>query len=928
MVNPGMREGLPVPLLSSNMGQATPVTLPNTLRLAFVRAAFNLPAVSACCHAPSKQTPLDVPAAESFEWLRVGFAGFVAAQSMIFGLAVNLSPPSGTARLILHTALAVAAIVVFALVGSPVLRAAWEGALRRKPVFEHLFLAGILGAFAASLHATITGVGHVYYEVVAVLLAIYTFGRIIGERRRDATQRAADALGLEFSRCEKRAADGSFVEIPVREVCRGDVVQARAGTGVPVDGVVVGGTAFVVETALTGEPFPVVRRVGDAVLAGSRVVDRTLRIEATAPGCARRLDGLIGAVRTAREHGSRLEREADRWVAWFLPCVLVASIATFAFWTARSGWIVGVFNGLAVLLVACPCSMGLATPVAIWSTLERLARRGLVVHDSDLVERLARVDVAIFDKTGTLGHEELELVDFATAESVDRRRLRAEVAALESESGHPLARAFRGVAGSPLPVVRSVSVLPGEGIEGWVDGPEGGAHLRIGNEGVLPKGAEAESTALRGLLVGGDAACRWVYVVQDGRVAGVALLREKMRASARDALARLDAMGIDSRVLTGDRSEAAASHGLANVESGLLPAEKADRVMQLRSQGREVLFVGDGINDAPAMANASISLAMNQGSALAREAAMGEILGGDLSVVPEAVGLCRGALRTLRTNLWFAGAYNLIGMGLAAAGVLHPVAAALLMLASSFTVTARALRGTRISDPSPVRRTERPLRAAAGSALPRVLRPGAVVALFVAQAFMLPWMGDLSGVPAAGMTALFLVLALLAAWALFGKGFDRSARMAVEMFSFGGAAMLVGWWADAGFGAVVRDGVCLCGCPTSTLGAGLISGLNWMDVGMIAASLPAFFVKEAGPVDRSLRQRGFCWAAGLVGMLVGMQLAGWVMAQVPVATNPHGHFFATYAAMMTGMSAGMLLGCGLWNNVHRSASRDVRHSSP
>ncbi|MDD5200519.1 MAG: cation-translocating P-type ATPase [Terrimicrobiaceae bacterium] len=663
--------------------------------------------MSSCCHCATPDAR-DATTPRSADWVRIAFAAAIAAQSMIFSLAVNVSPPAGRTRWMLHAALAISAVIVFALVGLPLLRAALDAAARGRIVFEQLFLAGIFGAFGASLVSTLTGVGHVYYEVVAILLAIYTFGRALGERRRSAALDAARALGTEFETCARFDADGNLATVPVRDIRRGDVVEIAAGDGIPVDGMVVQGAALVNEATLTGEPFPATRRPGDLVLAGSRLLDGPLRVRATADGDGRLLDAMLARVRAAQSRGSRLEREADRLVAWFLPAVLLIAAVTFAAWTAHSGWTAGLFNALAVILVACPCSMGLATPIGIWSALADVGRRGLIADTGDLVERLARVDRVIFDKTGTLADEHLEIVEIACMTDVSRETLLAQVAAIEAASTHPIARAFRRPIGPAA--AADVNPISGVGIEGRV----GAVRLRIGNAALLAGRPQPALAGLRRQLQHADAATHEVFILRDGALAGIAILRERLRDPAREVIAELEAARIPCRVLTGDRADAAAAHGLASVEAGLSPVEKAARVREWSRDGR-ALFVGDGANDAPAMAEAHASLCFANGSPFAREVAMGEVH--DLRAIPYALARCRAAVRTIRQNLLFAAAYNFIGIGLAVAGILHPVAAALLMLGSSVTVSWRALRK---SDARLTPRAHPPSQASTDRGIPRL----------------------------------------------------------------------------------------------------------------------------------------------------------------------------------------------------------------
>jgi P-type E1-E2 ATPase len=336
------------------------------------------------------------------------------------------------------------------------------------------------------VHSSITGAGGVYYEIVAVLVAIYTFGTILARQRRDTLRRSIEKIGAAVDLCERVDPNGHRERVTVDRIVPGDQVLVGAGEGVPVDGTVSDGIALVSQAALTGEPYPVVKRPGDSILAGSRVEDSTLRIAAVSRGRSRRLDALLRSIEDARKNPGRIQREADRLVSWFLPLVLVIAALTTLGWTLQSGWITGVFNGLAVLLVACPCAMGLATPVAIWSALAALAKRGLFARGGDAIEALALIDTAVFDKTGTLSESDARIVDFVVAPGVDRAQLLREIAAVQTGSGHPIARAFRSAqAADSTLLARAIRVLPGAGIEGTL--PDG-TTLQVGNDGILASG--------------------------------------------------------------------------------------------------------------------------------------------------------------------------------------------------------------------------------------------------------------------------------------------------------------------------------------------------------------------------------------------------------------------------------------------------------
>lgn len=645
--------------------------------------------MSSCCHAADSSDDRELRS-EARVWLRLGGAALLAGQAMIFSLATNLSPVKGTAHIVIHGILALSAIGVFLLAGLPILRESWRAALRGRIVLEQFFLLGIAAAFAASVQCSLTGEGHIYYEVVAVLVAIYTFGTIMARRRYDALRDSIAKLGAAFDFCERVSCCGKTERIPVEETLPGDQILAGAGQGVPVDGVVVEGAALVSEAALTGEPYPVAKRPGDRILAGSLLEDSSLLIRATSKGRSRRLDQLLQSIDEARRHPSRIQREADRLVAWFLPVVLFVAAATTIGWSLHSGWLTGVFNGLAVLLIACPCAMGLATPVAIWSALAALARRGLIARDGDAIEALASSDIAVFDKTGTLSESDARIADFVCLADTDRPQLLREIAAVQTGSTHPIARAFRHAAPEDVPLLASgIRVLPGTGIEGIL---ADGVTLQIGNTALLKPEDHPED--LRKLPESHLRSGQEIFIRRNGRLCGLAILRESLRDSARPAVEEMRRLNLRTIVMTGDRKENAAQFGFSECLAGMTPDDKLREVEKLQRDGAHVLFIGDGINDAPAMAAAEASIALAAGNDLPRKTASLELSGNDLRAVPQAIALSRATVRAIRRNLAFAACYNVIGIALAAAGILHPVAAALIMMASSMIVTWRVISET------------------------------------------------------------------------------------------------------------------------------------------------------------------------------------------------------------------------------------------
>ncbi len=640
------------------------------------------------------------------EWMRFAVASVFAGQTMMFGLGLNIANPApeyGSPTYVFwHAALAVGALTVLLMLGVPLAVDAVRAWAARKVTVESLFLLSAIGALGASAVASFTGRGAVYYEVVPVVLAVYAVGKVLAARSRQRALVEVARLREDFSTARVLTRDGERRRVPVASLQAGARVQVLPGEPICVDGVVVEGTSYVRETAMTGEPSAVGRGVGDRVMAGTWAVDGSLTVEVQGEPGRRRLDVVLEAVEAARLAPSALQAQVDRIVRAFVPFVAVTAVLTFAVWyAAGSPASEALYNSMAVLLVACPCALGLATPAAVWTGLWRLADMGLVCRTGDFIEALARVDVLVFDKTGTLSLSELTVSAWVPGLGWDEARLRSVLAAVEARREHPIARALAGGAderAAKVYAVTSVRLHPGLGLEAWVR-DQGGRqlHVFVGERALMP------TTALAGLgqleaQVG--AVKRRVSVAVNGVAAGLVVLDEHVRRSVHETFSRLAAMGVDCAVMTGDPNPRLPDLPGVAIHAGLPPGEKALRVQELSAGGRNLVFVGDGINDAAAMTAASASIAIGEGAALARSVSAAVLAGESLGTLPDAVELCRRVRRTIRANLVFAAAYNVLGMGLAAAGLLHPVAAAVLMVGSSVVVSARVVRGVRGTQPA------------------------------------------------------------------------------------------------------------------------------------------------------------------------------------------------------------------------------------
>ena len=651
------------------------------------QACLDTPAI--VCRGADDCDDLDLKLSRA--WLKIAIAGVFAGQGMMFSLALNMTPPphGSPAYLILHGGLIFSSLVVMGFLGRPLFSSTWGMLRARRISIEGLFTLSLLGAFIGSVVGSLTGQGDVFYEVVAIVIAIYTFGRMLGERSQARLKLESERLRERFDRAMVADGAGIWVERPISQVSPGARVCVEPGSAFSVDGWIVEGVGYVEETALTGEPLPVVRRPGDRVRAGTWAVDCRFVLEVEHSLGARELDTILQAVEAADGRPSGLQIQADALVRVFLPFVVLVSLSSALYWIFAGSWIDVVLNSMAVLLVACPCALGLATPVAISQGLFRLAQMGLVSRDGALIDALAKTKKVFFDKTGTLSESSLRVIELWLDETLPMERTHLLSSVLEAESSvpHPIARALTQylvandmTAGAAIEDLR---LIPGQGLECRVSGA-GGAHMiRVGEASL--GASEPPVDQLH------EKKGKRVFVWLDGRIVACFVLQESLRASVDTVWQQFDELEVAARILTGDPSPEVSIPKKVALEAGLSSADKVRRVTESQIAGESPLFVGDGINDAAAMRVASGSVAMDSGTGLARSAAMGQLAGDRIEVIPQAISLARDIHRRLHGNLIYAAAYNTLGMVLAAAGLLHPVAAAMIMLVSSFWVTARAM---------------------------------------------------------------------------------------------------------------------------------------------------------------------------------------------------------------------------------------------
>ena len=588
------------------------------------------------------------------------------------------------------------AAVLQAFLGGPYYRGAWERLKQGSSNMDTLVALGTSTAFGYSLARLLAGHSHDAHSFMdaGIILTLITLGKYLETRSKGSAGSAIERL-LDLAPKTARVVRGdSEVEIPLGEVQAGDVVRVRPGETVPVDGRVIEGESSVDESMLTGESAPVTRRAGDRVAGATRNGDGTLLVEAGRLGRESALEGIVRLVRDAQSSKAGVQRLADAISARFVPAVLAVALLTILGWGVLGhDWGQGVLNAAAVLIIACPCALGLATPMAVAVATGRGARAGLLVREASAFERMDRIKTVVFDKTGTITAGKPSVVDVLAVEGVDRDRLLRLAAAAESGSEHPLARALAGHRGPEK--VEAFRAVRGGGVSAKVDGVTvlvGSARF-LGESGV-------DLSSLEVATRGWEARARTVLrVAADGRAVGAIALADAVKPHARDAVDQVRRLGADVYLLTGDQPATAraigAEIGLApdHVFASILPDGKAAKLAELRGRDDRIAMVGDGLNDAPALAAADVGIALGTGTDLAKAVADVVIATDDLRAVPRALRLGRGTLRAIRQNLFWAFAYNTVGIPLAAFGLFGtygPLIAAVAMSLSSVTVVARS----------------------------------------------------------------------------------------------------------------------------------------------------------------------------------------------------------------------------------------------
>jgi P-type Cu+ transporter len=617
-------------------------------------------------------------------------AAAMLSAPLLLGMAVPALMLPAALQLVL------ASIVQFWL-GARFYKAGWNAARALSGNMDLLVALGTTAAWGLSTwlwlandHAPSGHAHGLYFESAALLITFVLFGKWLEARARRGTATAITALMKLRPDTARLRRDGTETTVPVSALRHGDLVVVRPGERIPVDGRIREGSGAIDASMLTGESLPADHTIGDSVAAGAINTDGCLVIEATAVGAETMLARIVRLVEDAQASKAPIQRLADRVSAVFVPVVLAIALATLAGWMlAGATAAAAILNAVSVLVIACPCALGLATPTAIMVGTGLAARRGILIRDAEALERAHAVQIVAFDKTGTL-----TLGKPSLARIVPDERL-ADAAALLAPSEHPLAEAVRGVAqGLAVAPPANFRALPGLGVAGSI----GGRALILGNARLMQDNGIALDTLAQDAAAMAECGHTVSYLAETApgsRLLAVLGFSDTIKPGAASAIGRLQRMGLRTVMLTGDAAEAAravaAKLGIGTVHARILPTDKARAAAALRANGITVAMVGDGINDAPALAAADIGIAMGGGTDVAMATAGITLMRGDLSLVADAIEVSRRTVWKIRQGLFWAFAYNALGIPLAALGFLSPMVAGAAMALSSVSVVTNAL---------------------------------------------------------------------------------------------------------------------------------------------------------------------------------------------------------------------------------------------
>ena len=632
-------------------------------------------------------------------YLRVRLIGSIVMTIpvLVLAMGMNVMPPNP----LVWVEFALTGIVLF-WAGWRILRSAWGAAKNRASDMNVLIATGTLAAFVYSTVAAALSLGHVYFETAAVIITLILIGRLLEARARSHTSDAIRKLLDLQARTARVIRNGEELDLPIEQVRVRDMIRVRPGEKIPVDGVIRDGASAVDESMITGESIPVDKQAGDSVIGATINRTGSFVFQATKVGKDTMLAQIVRMVRQAQSSKAPIQRLADVVAGYFVPVVVSIAVATFVVWFIFGSTSLAILSAVAVLIIACPCALGLATPTSITVGAGKGAESGVLIKSAGALETAGNVTTVVFDKTGTITKGQPSVTDVAPVDGTSQDDLLRLAASCERASEHPIAQAIVRAAqerGLDLDEPSGFEAFPGGGVSASVAGRRVliGTSKLIGEHGIDAVALESEISELemQGKTV--------VVVSSDSDTLGLLAVADTVKQGSKEAIGALKAMGIETVMITGDNARTAravaSEVGIDQVLSEVLPGEKAARVRDLRDSGKRVAMVGDGINDAPALVEADLGIAIGTGTDIAIESADVTLISGELSGVVTAIRLSRATLANIKQNLFFAFIYNTLGIPIAA-GVLYPafhlllnpMIAAAAMAASSLSVVSNALR--------------------------------------------------------------------------------------------------------------------------------------------------------------------------------------------------------------------------------------------
>ncbi|EMC1015483.1 copper-exporting P-type ATPase CopA [Enterobacter bugandensis] len=670
------------------------------------KAGYGAEAIEDDAERRERQQETAIATMKRFRWQAI-VALLVGIPVMVWGMmGDNMMVTADNRTLWLVIGLITLAVMVFA--GGHFYTSAWKSLKNRTATMDTLVALGTGAAWLYSMSVNVwpqwfpMEARHLYYEASAMIIGLINLGHMLEARARQRSSKALERL-LDLTPPTARVVtDDGEKSVPLAEVQPGMTLRLTTGDRVPVDGEITQGDAWLDEAMLTGEPIPQQKSQGDAVHAGTVVQDGSVLFRASAVGSHTTLSRIIRMVRQAQSSKPEIGQLADKISAIFVPVVVGIALLSAAIWYffgPAPQIVYTLVIATTVLIIACPCALGLATPMSIISGVGRAAEFGVLVRDADALQRASTLDTIVFDKTGTLTEGKPQVVAVSTAGIAQEDALRL-AAALEQGSSHPLARAILDKAGdAALPQVSNFRTLRGLGVSGEADGHA----LLLGNQALLNENGVDTSALEEELKAQASRGATPVLLAVDGKAAALLAVRDPLRQDSVDALQRLHRAGYRLVMLTGDNpttaNAIAKEAGIDEVIAGVLPDGKADAIKNLQSQGRQVAMVGDGINDAPALAQADVGIAMGGGSDVAIETAAITLMRHSLMGVADALAISKATLRNMKQNLLGAFVYNSLGIPVAAGilwpltgTLLNPVVAGAAMALSSITVVSNANR--------------------------------------------------------------------------------------------------------------------------------------------------------------------------------------------------------------------------------------------